>query len=1020
MVYSKKITVGCTFAILLLTLYSANSPVPSFTAVPSTSDLCIYVVGHLSGAGYPLRGYSVIISAEPLGLAFGLPLINDVCGGDFDATPSSTLTIPQYDWNLIKPFASTAGFVDTSNPLAKSLLLDKVGDYTIQFRICQPSGCDINVFGETHHLQNTIKEIAIHASDSISVPGDIVQWADSANFDKPDFWKSMTPDPNFSGRNPCPGYGYQWFDRTPEWVTIKPYHTNDNYQKLEGLAYRDMGVSVDDGKYSHYYMDQHFKILPDPAYNNLRGSPPDNPGREYIEAEVEHKVLPEYFWPTLNDRVSVFGHYIFDCGHGDPDKSPPELKTEIHPHVAIGVQRYRPVAIPAKELFDFDNNATTPSESVGKRVYVPGIITDLHISNNVGYIVDTAHPEKPDSPCGDRGLHQAKDYETSYPADKDLARKCILEPVLIDKKYEFNIYLPRDPHDILTELAPTNTAPPVPLYAKAQTHPYSYPDASIASKYQPVIEHKTDSKGVDYLKVTIDLTGYTGSEYVSRIVAGWVLADQDNWGLESWRLKIKEIIYRHSMDGDDYGDWFLWFNLNNGLNEWHNLKWGSDSVHVRSIESDPLLETGILNTKLGPDILLFPGQDIQVQTAAYEDDGSAGSKTALVDAPGHYLAKFATPLKEAYNDEHPYPLERENWRLIPVDRTEACEDLQSQVNEDVRIYDICDNSNYTVYIVLSSQGKVTPCYTTLITCSSKGVVPSLSPGAQKLHDQYNLKSSDTNIRCLKRSFSSSLPFYDDLLRPAIEIAPKICVLVSVNSLYKASDLNFLEGFESDTEGVPSAEQILEMRAEILDLIRTNPSLFEAMMAGVRNVVTEGTDQGVDEELEEIAAFLDAFRQVLPAEIYSQYLGDIQLPKVAKFIPMEAGNSIYRIEVQNKTFDIPVIGEGVKSLVFDQEDRTITLENNGASGLLQLDVPIELLSGNFTVLADGNPIQYKSSKTNSTTVLLFDRPENSNTVIIEGANVIPEFPLTIVTFSATLGIVTVILRYLFKGYRRWRR
>jgi hypothetical protein len=134
---------------------------------------------------------------------------------------------------------------------------------------------------------------------------------------------------------------------------------------------------------------------------------------------------------------------------------------------------------------------------------------------------------------------------------------------------------------------------------------------------------------------------------------------------------------------------------------------------------------------------------------------------------------------------------------------------------------------------------------------------------------------------------------------------------------------------------------------------------------------------------------------------------------------EAGSSVFEVSVEDKTFDIRVTGEGVVSLSFNEEEKMITLANDATSGTVEIEIPKELLGGDFTVMADANTIEFKKSETDTYTTLLFEKPADSNVITIQGTTVIPEFPVAIIVFASVIAIVLLSIRFrLTQTIRNW--
>jgi len=117
---------------------------------------------------------------------------------------------------------------------------------------------------------------------------------------------------------------------SPEWVWVNSAQAQneDNTRQLEGLV-RDPHTAGEDLPENHLSYDFDFNVVPDPSYTYLAGgSPAANGGKgsgnwdhsvpdEYgtLHLEWESAVVPTFAWPDEGDRVSVWGQWIWDCGH---------------------------------------------------------------------------------------------------------------------------------------------------------------------------------------------------------------------------------------------------------------------------------------------------------------------------------------------------------------------------------------------------------------------------------------------------------------------------------------------------------------------------------------------------------------------------------------------------------------------------------------------------------------------------------------------------------------------------------
>lgn len=87
-----------------------------------------------------------------------------------------------------------------------------------------------------------------------------------------------------------------------------------------------------------------------------------------------------------------------------------------------------------------------------------------------------------------------------------------------------------------------------------------------------------------------------------------------------------------------------------------------------------------------------------------------------------------------------------------------------------------------------------------------------------------------------------------------------------------------------------------------------------------------------------------------------------------------------------------------------------MENDGTEGTLEVEIPKELLGGQFTVMIDNEPAKYDITADTAThSVLLLLKPAGSSLISIHGTTVIPEFPLVLPVLVIALGALIVLVR-----------
>lgn len=473
--------------------------------------------------------------------------------------------LPQGEWSwalAARPPGSNAilGGVST---LEARLTPDVAGEYVVRFTAC-PGGCDLP--GVLPTAPQAIRQHTIAATDRLVFPPETEPVI-----------PARPPTSSTSVDDQCPRFA----DRlNAAWLTVKPWHGPADYELLKG-GVPESRISSTDNNFNHDSMDLNVFVRPDPAFRRILGR---GQGQDRVEVEWEEAHVPDAVRSTRGDQASVLGYWIYDCDH--------DSRTEIHPPVMLATHRPRAVPIPQ-------------SAGYGTNVYVPGIVTELWINAHAGEITGN---------CSRTGLHQQ-----GGGGGADLGPHACLpqtegfDPSPIHRVYQFDVYLPRSPQTILAEAGLVR--PAVPLYVEVA-------DPRNSGGPEPDVQQVNEG-GVTLLRVTLDLSRGSMSSYSRRILAGWAYAAPDNWGLKRWKLRVRSLDVQD--DGDFWGgdgDWRFWIITNNGTQEWTKLIECNGCVHGMERFGGTPWETGIANENrsLGPDLLLFPGQRIYLQTAGYEND----------------------------------------------------------------------------------------------------------------------------------------------------------------------------------------------------------------------------------------------------------------------------------------------------------------------------------------------------------------------------------------------------------------
>ncbi len=608
-------------------------PDPPYCSAPEMA-----VTVHLNVNGLPLLGQTVVVDGSNAKIADS----EDSCATtDYHSLPPGS-----FSWSLVSRPAGSVETLSGTGPLTRTLKLDVAGSYVVRFSACNTVSCDIPWTDyQTGHTG--VAHVPAFTQD-LTITS-INQYVLRPETDPilPPSAQAAVPPTNFPDvSTKCAGGGGVI---DPQWVTVEPWNGPQDYKLVEGRTVRSR-VSTKDNFLNHDSQDQNFSIEVDPQYWSLISSAPEFSEPYRLGVEWERDSFPEAFWPALGDRVSVFGYWIHDCGH-------PPFYTEIHPPVGIATQRRLPVHIPS-----------TPTD-FGDNVYVPGIITDIWFNRNSGETTDN---------CSRTGLHQPGAGNFPEPV---FSSKCIPTPFTggpspINRVYTFNIYLPRGPHVLMTELG--YPIPPPDLYINLSASPYGQGTGGP----QPVIT-RVEEGNLTYLQVRIDLSGFTGDRYARRIEAAWVYPSADNWGLKRYKFTIDGLDVRD--DGDYHwtrgnGDWRWWVSLNNTYPGWTKViecdaPWPHDNGCVghgwydfggRPWQTDAPTS----DRNLGSDLLIWPNQYVWLHASGYEQDEITQDDTGVINAP-FYPAPAANTVLTSRNVCTPPPtsLYEQYWGVACTDYT---------------------------------------------------------------------------------------------------------------------------------------------------------------------------------------------------------------------------------------------------------------------------------------------------------------------------------------------------------------
>jgi hypothetical protein len=760
---------------------------------PDFLEPTVELIRYTSIVGYPIVGFTIKVSAETVKF-HGKPFA--ACG-----FPDYIAPLPAYAWSLAsRPLGSAAQLFDTGT-LTPRLPLDRAGTYVVRLTVC-PDGCTIQPPGS--HLASIdvgpqIVDVPVEARDSAPLG--------------PETTPAVVPSSSAGLTTPPGQCGFGAGAIAKQWWAVRQVDDSYDYRLLEGLV-RHSRVSRKDSPLNHDSQDTNYHVEPDPKYSDIQFEDDDSPLSEPIEVEWERDSIPERYRPTPGDRVSLFGYWVTDCGHSRP---------EIHPPVGVAVHRPRPIRIPDGQTF-----AELGGQTAGTGIYVPGVITDMFFGRDGGDLVD----------CGtDTGLANA---ERVPGPNGTLVPGCVPAPSL-DRLFEFDIYLPRNPQVTMRQAG--IDVPPVPLYLQLDP---------VTAGPAPSIDVRTDPSGIlTYLHVTLDLRGYTGASYAHRIAAGWVLPATDNWGLARYKLRLVRLNVTDDGDGAfrGDGDWRLWVNTNNASNEslapqeWVQII--DHDVHgVEDFGGRPW-ETGLPgepgapapDRSLGPDLLRYPATTAQpfpgpldygilFHSTGYEAD------TLTDDDAGTVL----------------------HSRLVPG-ITYA---LPNQ----------CTPSEQAAGILYSGCVR----YTAVIEAAAGPALgrAALSPAMQSLADQYVL-------RCQRGGLCGRTGL-DDIVAAPVSAVPVDPLDVPLPQRAAAVEFTSFAAFEpAERESTSLTDiPIADFYRDVLEAQKRDPAALDRVMKELRAVLAARlADRTMAGE-----ALLDAqiLRASLPPDVWAKYFSDVPRPR----------------------------------------------------------------------------------------------------------------------------------------------
>jgi hypothetical protein len=504
--------------------------------------------------------------------------------------------IPLFQWSVVQAPPGQSASISNGDTLSPTVNVGGPGAYRVLFTAC-PSKCTLRRGSQSKIVGAFTRETTINVSSAAPPPPEYAPAVPSMSPAQPPL-----PTHSYSTRKSRCSNGGGFAD--PEWVTTEPFRGAVDYRLVEGPTTWSRVADLDNFL-NHDSEDFEWKVTPDPPYVGL----PEPSSLGQVKMEWEMGSFPSLFHPTPppgdetiqpGDRTSVFGYWIFDCGH-DP------FKTEIHPPVGMAVQRPRPIQLPPSfRPQGFPNG-------FGSNVWVPGVVTDIWFNRNSGE----------NARCGDTALHQ--------PAHTFLSG-CMRQPHPVNRLFTFNVYLPRSPQRRAQDLGMAR--PTVPLFMGTQklSSGTGGPDPSVTVR---------ERDGITFLEVTVDLSRFNDTTYARRLSVGWAYPEPNNWGATRWRVRLRSMnVFDDAEPPFDDGDWRFYFNVNNLDQEWTELFScdgcvDDDTTYTLNVSTGQSSGGDGSNPQkarsLGPDPVVFPGQDILIHTTGYDDELVGDDAGTVID-----------------------------------------------------------------------------------------------------------------------------------------------------------------------------------------------------------------------------------------------------------------------------------------------------------------------------------------------------------------------------------------------------
>lgn len=185
---------------------------------------------------------------------------------------------------------------------------------------------------------------------------------------------------------------------------------------------------------------------------------------------------------------------------------------------------------------------------------------------------------------------------------------------------------------------------------------------------------------------------------------------------------------------------------------------------------------------------------------------------------------------------------------------------------------------------------------------------------------------------------------------------------------------------------------------------------------VRHVTPINSDGGFSASISLLNTTEPGIYYIYPQVQLQADAGTLSADTLAKLQPsstfLVASPNAFAVEAERKEFEVDIASTSkVSDFAFDKDAKKISFKvegDAGTDGVTQITIPKPLLSGQMTVLIDGQAVKpdsnavIVSSDMDAQMTLEINYHHSERTVEVTGTNVVPEFPASMAIMAAAAG------------------